>query len=177
MYQSMLRKFVAGQRSAVNDIRAALNSGDRATAERLAHTTKGVCGNIGAAGVQGLAGALEHAIMSGEGPSRLMALNDALAKSLVPLVRDIEAWLPAEQALCTATAATSVDEAALERVTTRLRALCGDMDSEAEELIDSEAALLSCAFPAHFEAMASAIRNFDFDTALTRLDAALSERR
>ncbi|MFM8769538.1 MAG: response regulator, partial [Rubrivivax sp.] len=179
MYLGMLRKFVAGQRSAIDEIRAALDAGNRATAERLAHTTKGVCGNIGAAGTQALAGALEQAVKSGEDTARLTALNTSLAEALIPLVRAIEDWLPPDQTqlAVAAAAAVAVDEAALMRVTTQLRALCDDMDSEAEELIDREQALLRSAYPAHYETMANAIRNFDFDTALTQLDAAIASRR
>ncbi|TRZ67938.1 MAG: response regulator, partial [Rhodocyclaceae bacterium] len=52
LYLSMLRKFVAGQKGAPDEIRAALAADDSATAERLAHTAKGVAGNIGATEVQ-----------------------------------------------------------------------------------------------------------------------------
>jgi two-component system sensor histidine kinase/response regulator len=43
----------------------ALNQGDRGLAERLAHTLKGVAGNIGARSVQAAAGALEKLFVSG----------------------------------------------------------------------------------------------------------------
>ena len=52
MYLSMLRKFAAGQLGAVDTVLRALEAGDWDTAVRTAHTTKGVCGNIGATGVQ-----------------------------------------------------------------------------------------------------------------------------
>ncbi|MDD2711908.1 MAG: response regulator, partial [Simplicispira sp.] len=46
LYLSMLRKFVTGQASVLEDVKAALNEGDWMTAERLAHTLKSVAGNI-----------------------------------------------------------------------------------------------------------------------------------
>ena len=62
LYLSMLRKFVAGQKSATAEILKALEGNDWDTAERLAHTLKGVSGNIGATGLQQLAEKLEAAI-------------------------------------------------------------------------------------------------------------------
>jgi CheY-like chemotaxis protein len=62
LYLAMLGRYVAGQQSVVRDIRAALDAGDKATAERLAHTTKSVSGNVGATLVQERAGELEMAL-------------------------------------------------------------------------------------------------------------------
>ena len=61
LYLKLLRQFVEQQGPAVGQITAALAQGDTALAERLAHTLKGVAGNIGAKAVQHAAGALEKA--------------------------------------------------------------------------------------------------------------------
>jgi two-component system sensor histidine kinase/response regulator len=180
MYLGLLRKYVAGQRGAVDAVRAALDAGDLATAERLAHTTKGVSGNIGAGPTQERAGALEHAIKRGEPRPTLDALNDELRRTLDPLVQALANWLPpdpSQRPAMAPDAAAVIDEAALERVTAQLRTLCQDMDSEIEELIEREGALLDSAYPAHFEAIAQAVRSFEFDAALTQLDAAVAARR
>lgn len=52
LYRSLLQKFAAGQRDCVERIRVALAADDWALAERLAHTLKGVSGNIGASTLQ-----------------------------------------------------------------------------------------------------------------------------
>ena len=177
MYLSMLRKFVAGQKGAIEEINAALDAGDLGTAERLAHTTKGVSGNIGATRAQELAGVLEHAIKEGQARSSLDALSESLRQTLAPLVQALAEWLPPEvSAQAQASASTAVDEAALARVTQQLRDLCADMDSEAEELIEREAGLLAAAYPAHFNALSQAVRDFEFDVALAQLDAAVAAR-
>ena len=62
LYVKILRQFAEQQGPAPDQIAAALAKGDHALAERLAHTLKGVAGNIGAAGVQSAAAALERAI-------------------------------------------------------------------------------------------------------------------
>ena len=68
LYLKLLRQFVDQQGQAPARITDALASSDHATAERLAHTVKGVAGNLGAGVVQAAAGALEQAI-AGRGDS------------------------------------------------------------------------------------------------------------
>ena len=62
LYRDLLTQYIAGQADAPARIQAALATGDRATAERLAHTLKGVSGNIGATVIERLAADLEQAL-------------------------------------------------------------------------------------------------------------------
>ncbi|MGE5841039.1 MAG: response regulator, partial [Deltaproteobacteria bacterium] len=66
LYAKLLCKFRASQQSAVEEIMAALQAGDRKTAGRLAHTVKGVSGNLGAESVYRAAAELEKAIKEGK---------------------------------------------------------------------------------------------------------------
>jgi len=66
LYARLLCKFREGQENAVQEIRAALQSGDRETAGRLAHTVKGVSGNLGAENLYRAAAELEKAIKEGK---------------------------------------------------------------------------------------------------------------
>ena len=63
LYLQLLEKFIlnqAGTAAAIETaLESALVSGDRSLAERLAHTTKGVAGNIGANGIQKVAEELD----------------------------------------------------------------------------------------------------------------------
>ena len=59
LYRDFLNKFIADQEDAAVRIKKSLDEGDRILAERLAHTIKGVAGNIGAGGVQEIAAELE----------------------------------------------------------------------------------------------------------------------
>ena len=61
-YRRLLAKFCDSQTNARNEIEEALDSGDTVLAERLAHTLKGVAGNIGANDLQEAARKLETAI-------------------------------------------------------------------------------------------------------------------
>ena len=65
LYVKLVCKLREGHESAVPEIRAALQSGDRETAGRLAHTVKGVSGNLGAESLYRAAAELEKAIKEG----------------------------------------------------------------------------------------------------------------
>src|SRR3989442_15968052 len=62
LYLKLLRQFVDQQAEAPLRIGEALTAGDRAVAERLAHTVKGVAGNLWARRVHAAAGAPQQGI-------------------------------------------------------------------------------------------------------------------
>jgi HPt (histidine-containing phosphotransfer) domain-containing protein len=62
-----LRQFAAKQGDAAAQISTAVESGDLKLAERIAHTVKGVAGNLGITEVQSAAQKLEKALRDGEG--------------------------------------------------------------------------------------------------------------
>ena len=177
LYRNMLRTFVAGQAGTADAIRAALDAGDTATAERLAHTTKGVGGNIGATAVQAAAEELEQAIRSGQARLEIDTLTQRLHDRLEPLRQAVAASLPAEEAASRAAVAVSaIDDSTLSPVVDRLRALCAEMDSDAEDLFQEHEPMLRAAFPQHASGVLDAIRSFDFDVAVEQLEAAQRSR-
>jgi CheY-like chemotaxis protein len=95
VYLSLLRKFVAGQKSATAEIRTALNAGDWDAADRLAHTLKSVAGNIGATALQTLAQKLEAAIKERQLRKAVDDLLGALKMPLADLIAKLEQRLPA----------------------------------------------------------------------------------
>ncbi len=99
LYLAMLRRYAAGQKDVVAQVRQALATGDTATAERLAHTLKGVSGNVGAVAVQDRAGALELAIRDGQAPAEIEAHVAGLEAPLADLLAGLREQLPAEPAL------------------------------------------------------------------------------
>jgi two-component system sensor histidine kinase/response regulator len=66
LYGKLLCQFKASHENAGAEIRAALRSGDRERAGRLAHTVKGVSGNLGAESLYRAAAELEKAIKEGK---------------------------------------------------------------------------------------------------------------
>jgi len=93
LYVAMLRRYVAGQEHVVREIRDAWRAGDAGTAERLAHTTKAVSGNIGATLVQERATALEAALRQGADAEQVEQLVGALEAPLWDLLAALRAFL------------------------------------------------------------------------------------
>ena len=177
LYLDLLRKFAAGQKEAVSAIRAALDEGDPASAERHAHTLKGTAGNIGAHPVQDTAANLEAAIREARPRPEIDARLAELEPPLGALLAHLEVALaPADTGSPSDAAPVAVDADALLTVCGRLRQLLLDSDPDAEEVLAANAGLLQAAFPDRFELIAGRIRDFDFDEAAAALNAALAER-
>ena len=168
LYLAMLRKFVAGQRKSADDIAGALDLEDWATAERLAHTTKGVAGNIGASQIQELAAKLESAAKARQSRELIDLLLADLAGPLEKLIADIEAQLPIQENQ----AVVGVDSEQLRQVIVKLTTLLADDDSEAADLFDEHADMLNMAMPNDYRVIDGAIKSFDFEMALEKLKEA-----
>ena len=74
------------------------------------------------------------------------------------------------------TLALAIDETQLAEVTQRLRDLLSDMDSEAADWFQAHIALLEGAYPGHAKSVREALEAFEFDLAVTYLDAAVAAR-
>jgi len=94
LYLSVLQKFSEHQRNATEKIRGALDKGERDTAERLAHTLKGLSGNIGAEELQERAEALEQKIRSGAEPGELDCLMNDTEGLLAQIIAELDSKLP-----------------------------------------------------------------------------------
>ncbi len=95
LYLAMLRRYVVGQKDCAINIRIALDAGDTVSAQRAAHTLKGVSGTIGAKAVSALAGTVESAIREQQSRQRIDRALDELAPILGALTGALQAWLPA----------------------------------------------------------------------------------
>jgi two-component system sensor histidine kinase/response regulator len=98
LYLAMLRRYAVGQQDVVRDIRQALAAGDTTTAERLAHTTKAVSGNVGATLIQERATALESALRQGQGAQEAEPLLAGLEAPMSELLAALGAHLALETA-------------------------------------------------------------------------------
>jgi signal transduction histidine kinase len=168
LYLSLLRKFEAGQKSAVAEILKTLEADDWHTAERLAHTLKGVSGNIGACGLQQLAESLETAIREHRPREEVDLLIHKMETPLESLITELQQKLPEQQGRTRIT----VDGRQLKSAVDKLEALLADNDSEAVDVLDANADLLYAAFPDDYRTIEDGIRSFDFEAALAALHAA-----
>ena len=173
LYLSLLRKYAAGQGKVSAEIRTALDGNDWTTAERLAHTTKGVSGNVGALVIQDLAAQLEAAVRNKKPRATLDELLLSLETALGNFLPALEAALPPEKDKNL----VLVDKEKLSAALRSLSALLRDYDSEAVEVLDKNADLLNAAFPDRFRRIDGLIKTFNFDDARTELDAASAAYR
>lgn len=89
LYYSLLDKFRANQRNVVQKIRAARASNDLKTAEILAHTLRGIAGNLGAEYLQNKAELLERNIKNEE-LNDFESLLDEIDLELFNLLKNID---------------------------------------------------------------------------------------
>ena len=75
LYRKLLAKFRDSNTKSAEQIRRALTDGDMELAQRLAHTVKGVSGNLGALEMQTAAANLESQIIQGETPTEQSLLE------------------------------------------------------------------------------------------------------
>jgi len=191
LFLDLLDRFGRGQGDAPERCRAALESGDRKTAERVAHTLKGASGNIGATEVQAAAAMLEAAIAGNGPPGEIEAALAALSPVLKATLGDIEAALAATALAATALAATALaatalaesasapaPEAAAPRpsrppaeILGRLKEYAKDSDCEAVDYLEAARADLEASCdPDLVGRLATAIKSFDFKQALELLE-------
>lgn len=169
LYLNMLRKFVSNQANTVTDLQQALAGGDRVTAERLVHSTRGVAGNIGASGLQMLAERLEKLIREGSPLDQPMEEFGLALEELLVSLRDA---LPPEKS---SNGAAPADPEKVKQVLDRLVELLSNDDSEAGDCLEENLDLLRQALgPEVFARLDQAVKQFDFEKALEQLAGARS---
>nr|WP_281385279.1 response regulator [Roseateles oligotrophus] len=161
-YLEMFRIFMRNQGNLAAQLGNALRQGDMQSAERLAHSSKSVCGSLGATKLQEHAHRLEQAIRAGQSSESIQALVRALLEPLHALIEALQRSLPGLQAQ----QMVPVEPARLEQICRRLQALLKQADAEAALLLKEHADLLHSASPGGFARLNKAIEDFDFDAAL-----------
>jgi len=141
LYLKLLRQFAAQPPGTVADIASAQARGDTATAERLAHSLKGVAGNLGAKSVQSAAAAVEKLFREKAGGEALAPALQNLAASLDPLLAGLREGLPPEAGPDPATLAPA-DPAASRAAAARLAQLLADFDAGAADFAETQQAAL-----------------------------------
>ena len=168
LYRDLLSQFAVKQGDAAAQISAALAGGDAQLAERIAHTVKGVAGNLGITEVQSAAQKLENAIRHEQ--ESVPALLDQFATTLrvnVTLINDAlrdDAALPAE-----APAPFNGESAAV--AIARLRTLLEASDGDAQEAFRTlQTAVAGTVQKPYLDTLSETINDFDFEAALVKLD-------
>ena len=176
LYGKLLCKFRDGQERALEEIRAALERGDAATAARLSHTVKGVSGNLGGEALFRAAALLEKAIH--EGKRDLDSPMEAFGSQLNVVMDGIRAFEegqavqdgPAECAV-----AKCIDKDAVKPLLENLaRLLETDLTEAMKHLEDLRQNLADSPFSEEFKRLERHIENFDMDNAQRSVEAIAS---
>jgi HPt (histidine-containing phosphotransfer) domain-containing protein len=176
LYAKILRQFAAQQGPSADQVADALAKGDHSLAERLAHTLKGVAGNIGAAGVQSAAAALERTIRDRSTADEIERARQQVKAVLDPLAMAVRTAVgtPGSEASVSVQPETPASPARSREAAARLAGLLSDSDPAAGEFVEANCGTLSPLFDAagwsEFETL---VQGYAFADAHARLARAL----
>jgi CheY-like chemotaxis protein len=170
LYRDLLGQFAAKQRDAAAQISAALESGDPKLAERVAHTVKGVAGNLAVEGVQSAAQKVEKAIREGlDVTVPLYVFATVLGAQLDAIEKALRESAPTQpDRVMPSPFKGEAAAAAIARLKSLLDASDGDSDEAFRSLQDVVAGVVD---KAHLDSLSASISDFDFEGALRKLDA------
>jgi HPt (histidine-containing phosphotransfer) domain-containing protein len=171
MFLRVLARFRQDYRDGVARVRAAIDAGDLALAQRLAHTLKGAAAMIEARGLRQQAVDTEQALRAGDTPGAqaLGRLEAELARVMAQL--DVMLAAPAARE---PVAAPALAQAEVER----LCMLLDIGDSAAQDLVEEHGAGLRALLGApRMAQLQAAVACFDFEGALRMLRPALASRQ
>ncbi len=163
LYRRLLEKFREGQGNFVWEFHEAEKSSDVEAATRLAHTLKGVAGNIGATGVQAAAATLEKASAAG-------AAQEAVEEHLMEVDRLLQPLISALAGMGAADdsqpVAERIDPEALSRLIRQLDKLLEEDDAGAGDLLESLAVQLPGEpYQGRLRELAQSVGEYDFEAA------------
>jgi two-component system, sensor histidine kinase and response regulator len=172
LYLTLLRRYVSDQKHFVSNLDAAIKAADWETATRLAHTLKGVSGQIGASTMQLMAGLVEDSLKRHEPPEVPDSLREQIAEMLEPFITAIEGILPPVKAAIPPVA-INMEE---------LREVCGHLakaieasDFDAGHQLDAYEAMLRTGLGESFDRIRTAIQEFEFEAAQAELATVLND--
>jgi two-component system sensor histidine kinase/response regulator len=171
LYTKLLCKFKEGQQNAGDQIKAALQDGDVDTAARLAHTVKGVSGNLGADNLYKAAAELETAVKEGKALDLILAKFDAQLRLVMDGIREVEEGLTALQKFEDSGVEVRVDK---EVVKTLLQEMARLLETDLTEAMNRLEALgrqlVNSAVHEEFKKLEKQVESFDTDAALKIVD-------
>lgn len=171
LYINLLHRFVEGQEGTAELIRKALAQEDRTTAERTAHTLKGVSGNIGAQAVQSAAGELERAIARQEDSAQISERIETLERSLREVIQNIQSAVSKNPSTSAPGTRAGIRESVPAGEMIRLRRLLEENDGEAVDCFHSIRDRAAASWrPEDFKKVDQAIQAFNFSKALQVLN-------
>jgi len=172
-YHRVLAKFAERHGADAANLQTALAAGDRATAERTAHSLKGLAAMLGMQGVRQLAADLEHKIRGGADDGELAETITALSEMLAEVCTEIRAMgLDVKDA-----PRVEVDPAQVRHLLAKLETQLEQDDMNACGIWREFRPLLASSLgDERLAALGRQIESFDFPQALTSLRTIMAEQ-
>jgi two-component system sensor histidine kinase/response regulator len=173
LYRKLLSQFHESSGNAVADIRESLDADDLETAARMAHTVKGVAGNLGAEALFPAAADLELAIKRKE-MDGLNGLIESFETQLYIVMSGIQELEDRDAAAKQADAPIGEVTIDIEAVTPLLIEMAGLLESDLMEAMNRLEALeqhfANSVVAEEFSRLENAVNGFDTDQAATSLE-------
>ena len=165
-YLKMLSAYIDNQEQTPTALRLALYTQDYVSAERLAHSAKGVSGNIGAIGLQTMAAELERMIANRVEPNIIKTKIDAFEKAHSVMIAELKTTI-SRQPEDSHQSENMLDTSKATEIMHQLKELLKNDDSEASYLFAENEALFRCTFEEkQFASLNHAINQFEYERAL-----------
>ncbi|MFM6989001.1 MAG: response regulator [Arenimonas sp.] len=181
LYARILAQFRDRQADASVQIRNALDAGDAGTAQRIAHTLKGLSGNIGAVGLQNACELVEARIRAGDTGGDFTARLSEMASRLDAVMAAAQRYLQDSGSGGTKDAdrhpMADHDPGDALRSINRLAEMLSDADAASLDFFHAHAGIFKDAWPQEFGAIREAVESFDFELALIEMKQAMSRRK
>lgn len=177
LYMKLLDQFQKNYSETGRDIAAAIASNDMATAERSAHTVKGLAGSLGASALQETARELERLCRESADSALLSATLEAFSQTLQETIGAIRSYLENSAA---STPTAPAPQADTSRLVSQLAALAfhvQENDARALMLFDELRPAITAYDKSLANALAAALEQFDFSAAADALTAARAKLR
>ena len=175
-YQNLLGKFAQNQSEAVDRIRESVAGNDSETATRLAHTLKGVSGNIGAMELHAVVQELETALKQNDESTQnaLLEKTQSILDEVVAAIELLES--PADQQAAGPAGQPNIDPEAIAALLKELLKLLQDDDTESLEVVEKlKPHLDGSRFQEQLTKMVNHIGEYDFEQAIELLQKTASE--
>ncbi|TRX52730.1 PAS domain S-box protein [Thalassomonas sp. M1454] len=171
LYVKLLAKFVHGHKDFAEQFNQAMTDNDIELSTRLAHTLKGLAGNIGAIDLQNSASLLEaQALNSSISTPCVLEVEMSLEKVIVELTELLENLK--QQTTPQQSTSSNVD---ISEILQTLLPMLEDYDTQTTDyLIAHEQSLQSSGGRKWFVSLQTAVENYDYDTATALVQEKLS---
>jgi two-component system sensor histidine kinase/response regulator len=177
LYLKLLRQFAANEAGSPELIAGQIKAGDFETAERTAHTVKGIAGNLGITDVQATAGGLEKAIREKAGPERIETLRLEFSGILSDLLDRLRPALGAAATTVAASPAIPTDPAQLKEIVVQMLKQLSEFDTAAADSLEAHRGLLGPLFSGEeFAGFEQLVQGYDFAGAEAQLEKIATDK-